>query len=36
VYYHRYNGKYGRMLLAYQPLADELRLLVIVQISLKI
>ncbi len=36
VRYHRYQGKYGRMLLAYQPLPQELRLLVIVQISLKI
>ena len=34
--YHRYDGKYGRVLLAYQILEDELLLLVTVQISLRI
>ena len=34
--YHRYDRKYGRVLLAYQILEDELLLLVIVQISLRI
>ena len=36
VYYHRYEDKYGRMLLAYKVQEKELWLLAVAQISLKI